>query len=69
MSRLRLAVGLDLSLDRYVPDDAAREKVAQAAMRSGQVRMNPRLATIEDALKMLEAMRTPTGGARPIFAE
>ncbi len=69
MSRLRLAVGLDLSLDRYVPDDAAREKVAQAAMRSGQVRMNPRLATIEDARKMLEAMRTPTGGARPIFAE
>ncbi len=69
MSKLRHTLGLDLSLDRYVPDDAAREKVAQAAMRSGQVKMNPRLATIDHARAMLAAMRTPTGGAAPVFAE
>jgi alcohol dehydrogenase len=69
MSKLRHTIGLDLSLDRYVPDDAAREKVAQAAMRSGQVKMNPRLATIEQARAMLAAMRTPTGGEALTFAE
>ena len=32
-------------------------------MKSGQVRMNPRLATIEDMRAILESMRTPNGGA------
>ena len=63
LARLRHALDLDLSLDRFVPGDEAREKVAQAAMKSGQVRMNPRLATIEDMRAILEAMRTPNGGA------
>jgi hypothetical protein len=30
--------------------------------------MNPRLATLDDALAMIEAMRTPTGGDAPGFA-
>jgi alcohol dehydrogenase class IV len=63
LARLRHALDLDLSLDRFVPSDEAREKVAQAAMKSGQVRMNPRLATIEDMRAILESMRTPNGGA------
>ena len=65
MSRLRETLDLDLSLDDYVPDDDARERIAQAAMKSGQVRMNPRAATIEHMRAILEAMRTPTRGANP----
>jgi alcohol dehydrogenase class IV len=68
MAKSRHAVGLDLSLDEFVPDAAAREKVAQAASRSGQVRMNPRLADIDDLRAMLEAMRKPTGDGAPDFA-
>ena len=68
LSKLRLAVDLDLGLDRFVPTDAAREKLAQAAMRSGQVRMNPRLATLEEMRSILETMRVPTGGASPKLA-
>lgn len=67
MSKLRHQLDLDLSLDDYVPDDAARERIAQAAMKSGQVRMNPRAATIEHMRAILQAMRTPTGGAEPIL--
>lgn len=67
MSKVRHALDLDLSVDLYVPDGDAREKVAQAASRSGQVRMNPRLADIDDLRAMLEAMRKPTGGETPAF--
>ncbi|MFM7347163.1 MAG: iron-containing alcohol dehydrogenase family protein [Tagaea sp.] len=67
MGKIRAAVGLDLSLDEFVPGADARAKVAAAAMRSGQVRMNPRLATQDDALAMIEAMRVPTGGDAPAF--
>jgi alcohol dehydrogenase len=65
LSKLRHDLDLDLSLDRFVPTAEAREAVATAAMRSGQVRMNPRLATIDHMRAILEAMRTPTGGQRP----
>jgi len=65
LARLRLALDLDLSLDRFVSTDDARERLAQAAMKSGQVRMNPRLATIEDMQAILESMRVPTGSAAP----
>jgi alcohol dehydrogenase class IV len=68
MAKARHAVGLDLSLDAYVPDADARERVAQAASRSGQMRMNPRQAEIGDLRAMLEAMRTPTGAAAPAFS-
>lgn len=68
LARLRVALDLDLSLDSFVPDAAARARVAEAAMRSGQVRMNPRLATLEHMHAILEAMRTPTGNAAPHLA-
>jgi len=67
MSKLRHQLDLDLSLDDYVPDHGARERIAQAAMKSGQVRMNPRAATIEHMRAILESMRTPTGGAEPML--
>ncbi len=67
MSKLRHRLDLDLSLDNYVPDDAARERIAQAAMKSGQVRMNPRAAGIEHMRAILESMRTPTGGSEPML--
>ncbi|MCY7308550.1 MAG: iron-containing alcohol dehydrogenase [Rhodoferax sp.] len=68
LARLRFQLGLDLSLDQFVPTDADREKLALAAMRSGQVKMNPRLATLEDMRVLIEAMRTPTGNAAPALS-
>lgn len=65
LAQLRFQLGLDLSLDQFVPTDADREKLAVAAMRSGQVKMNPRLATLEDMRVLIEAMRQPTGNASP----
>jgi alcohol dehydrogenase class IV len=65
MSRLRMQLGLDLSLDEYVKSDADRERLAQWAMKSGQVRMNPRDATIDHMRAILTAMRKPTGDAAP----
>jgi len=62
LSKLRWQLDLDLSLDGFVSTDEAREQLAQAAMKSGQVRMNPRLATIDDMRGIVAAMRTPTGG-------
>lgn len=62
LSKLRWQLDLDLSLDGFVKTDEAREQLAQAAMKSGQVRMNPRLATIDDMRGIVAAMRTPTGG-------
>jgi alcohol dehydrogenase class IV len=65
MSRLRKQLGLDLSLDDYVKTDADRERLAQWAMKSGQVRMNPRAASIDHMRAILAAMRKPTGDAAP----
>lgn len=64
MSRLRHELGLDLPLDRFVPA-ASLDELALAACQSGQVRMNPRAATLADVRAILEAMRTPTGGGEP----
>ena len=61
LAKLRWQLDLDLSLDGFVTTDEAREQLAQAAMKSGQVRMNPRLATIDDMRGIVAAMRTPTG--------
>ncbi len=58
--RLRARLGLDRSLDEWVPADTL-DAVAAGAMRSGQLRMNPRAATIEDVRAILEKMRTPHG--------
>jgi alcohol dehydrogenase class IV len=64
-ARLRRQLDLDLSLDDYVKTDADRERLAQWAMKSGQVRMNPRDATVEHMRAILAAMRKPTGDAAP----
>ena len=68
LARLRLALELDLSLDDYVATDADRQRLAAAAMRSGQVKMNPRLATIDDLHALIEAMRAPTGDRAPVLS-
>jgi alcohol dehydrogenase len=68
MAKARAQVGLDVSLDRYVPDDAGRDAVAASAIKSGQVRMNPRLATQDHLRLLLDAMRTPCGEDAPRLA-
>jgi len=65
LSRLRRAVGLDLSLDTEVGDPADLDTLAEGASRSGQVKVNPRLADISQIRVILEHMRTPTGGELP----
>jgi alcohol dehydrogenase class IV len=65
MAKLRRRLGLDLSLDDYVRTDADRERLAQWAMKSGQVKMNPRAATLDDMRAIIGAMRTPTRDAAP----
>ncbi len=65
MAKLRTELQLDLSLDDYVKSDADRERLAQWAMKSGQVKMNPREASIDHMRAILAAMRKPTGGAIP----
>ena len=65
MARMRRELALDLSLDDYVKSDADRERLAQWAMKSGQVRMNPREASIDHMRAILAAMRQPTGDATP----
>jgi len=68
LARLRAELDLDLGLDDFVKNDADREALAQAAMRSGQVRMNPRLATVEHMRAIIAAMRKPIGTQRPGLA-
>ncbi|MCC6008216.1 MAG: iron-containing alcohol dehydrogenase [Rhodobacteraceae bacterium] len=65
LARLRAKVGLDRGLDEFVPDAAARDRLAEAAMTSGQVAMNPRPAALADMRALLEAMRHPLDGAEP----
>lgn len=65
LSKLRRTVDLDRSLDAFVESDAERDAVAEGASKSGQVRVNPRASTAHEIRTILEAMRTPTGGAQP----
>jgi len=65
ISKLRHYMGLDRSLDDFVAGASALDKVAEAAMTSGQVKMNPREPTLPEMRGILEAMRQPTGGASP----
>lgn len=60
MFRLRAQLGLDRSLDEWVKPDAL-DAVAAGAMRSGQLRCNPRAVVVEDVRDMLERMRAPHG--------
>lgn len=68
LSRLRKEIGLDLSLDEWVKDDAGRDAVAAGAMRSGQIRVNPRKPEEHHIRSIVEAMRTPTGGNQPVLS-
>ncbi len=68
LSRLRCEVGLDQSLDDWVNDDTGRDNVAAGAMKSGQVRVNPRTPDAAAVRAIVEAMRTPTGGVQPELA-
>ncbi len=67
ISKLRHNMGLDRSLDDFVVGSSALDKVAEAAMTSGQVKMNPREITLPEMRGILEAMRQPTGGAAPVL--
>lgn len=61
LARLRHGLDLDISLDRFVATEAGREAIASATMKSGQLRMNPRGATLDDVRAILDAMRIVTG--------
>lgn len=63
MARLRRRLNLDISLDEYVRNEADRERLAQWAMKSGQVKTNPRSTELAQMRAIVEAMRTPTGDA------
>ena len=67
MAGLRRRLNLDISLDQYVRSDADRERLAQWAMKSGQVKMNPRSTELAQMRAILKAMRTTTGDAPPVF--
>lgn len=62
LARLRSDLDLDIGLDDFVPDSDGRGALAEAAMKSGQVRMNPRPATIEHMRAILDASRAPNAG-------
>jgi alcohol dehydrogenase class IV len=65
LSRLRHEIGLDISLDEWVHDDASRDAVAAGAMKSGQIRVNPRTPDESQVRRIVEAMRSPTHGQQP----
>lgn len=65
LSKLRHALDLDLSLDAWVKTDTDRDAAAKGACKSPQLRMNPRAADEAQLRAIIEAMRTPTGGAQP----
>lgn len=67
LARLRAEVGLDQGLDAFVPDAPARDRLAEAAMTSGQVAMNPRRASTAEMRMLLEAMRVPLAGSIPVW--
>ena len=67
VARLRWLLDLDKSLDAFVKTDEAREQLALSAMKSAQVQMNPRLASLDDMRIIVQAMRQTTGGAAHPF--
>ena len=66
LARLRDELGLDVGLEDYVSDSGDLEALAQAAMKSGQVGMNPRKATIEHMRAILAASRAPSTSEPPV---
>lgn len=65
LSRLRCAIGLDVSLDGEVSGAEALDRLAEGASKSGQIKMNPRPADQAQIRVILEHMRTPTEGGPP----
>jgi alcohol dehydrogenase class IV len=68
LARLRHAIGLDRGLDEFLRSDLERAALAEAALKSVQVKINPRLAGPAEMAAIIEAMRRPIGGARPPLA-
>ncbi|MFW5880912.1 MAG: iron-containing alcohol dehydrogenase family protein [Roseicyclus sp.] len=69
LARLRHGLGLDRGLDAYVPDAGARDRLAKAAMTSGQIAMSPRRPTPAQMRSLIEAMRVPGGREAPELSE
>lgn len=65
LSRLRKTVDLDIGLDDIVSGSDTLDALAEGASKSGQIKVNPRLASVSDIRIILEHMRRPTGGSRP----
>ncbi|HAE01149.1 MAG TPA: hypothetical protein DCG04_06725 [Rhodospirillaceae bacterium] len=65
LSAMRKKVALDIGLDKFVPTDAERDLVAEGAAKSGQIKVNPRLASAAEIRVILEHMRQPTEGLQP----
>lgn len=65
LSRLRKTVDLDIGLDDFVATDEERDRLAEGASKSGQIKVNPRLASVSEIRVILEHMRQPTGGIQP----
>ena len=52
-------------LDDFVPTAEDRDRVAEGASKSGQVKINPRPASAAEIRVILEHMRHPTEGREP----
>lgn len=69
LARLRHRLGLDRGLDAHVPTADARDRLAEAAMTSGQIAMSPRRPSPAQMRALIEAMRTPSGPFAPVLSE
>jgi alcohol dehydrogenase class IV len=56
---LRKRLELTEGLDQYLSTDSEKRTVAEAAMKSGNIKTNPREVNVEDVLAVLEASRAP----------
>lgn len=65
LSKLRKTVDLDIGLDEIVSTSEALDDLAEGASKSGQIKVNPRLASVSDIRIILEHMRHPTEGLQP----
>ncbi|MGQ0662983.1 MAG: iron-containing alcohol dehydrogenase family protein [Pseudomonadota bacterium] len=62
ISKLRHTLGLDASLDDFIDGGEGREAIARTAMKSGDLRTNPRSASLEEVRAVISAMRVKTAG-------
>ena len=62
VAQFRAAIGLDGSLDDIITDAAGRNAIAHAALKSGNLRYNPRAVGLDEVLGVIEAMRVSTAG-------